>query len=286
MILIWLSKYISELRIVEIRELIKCMLIGDPKYRLCKYVLPMLNGRLCSIIIVNKLTKRSIPMYDCDCFYGNKCINYKYCFKYAKHKLIFDNIQYSTGLQDHTLVVKNDYSQLEYTLCRDCFLRPDINITNLCICNNIRTVEIKKKIFNFADFKKSITKYPYGFGYSYLKCKELNVIKQMPFELIKQQFLNNTNDSVLTAFNKINKVHIYKDIDDIEFIDDGIYGHWELHVNGYIWMHTKISGHIKSDYEDQYDYINQNCKIIWTNNYTNSYYVCNLQLNDDEYIVL
>ena len=99
-------------------------------------------------------------------------------------------------------------------------------------------------------------------------------------------FLNNTNDSVLTAFNKINKVHIYKDIDDIEFIDDGIYGHWELHVNGYIWMHTKISGHIKSDYEDQYDYINQNCKIIWTNNYTNSYYVCNLQLNDDEYIVL
>ena len=296
MILIWLSRYIPALRVSEIRELINYMLIGNPKYRFSKYVLPLLNGRMCSIIMINKLTKRSIPMYDCNCFYGNECTNYKYCVNYAKYKLNFRSSKLNNliqPLQGCPLIENKEsetpdtliHSEIEYTLCRDCFLRPDINVTNSCICNNIQNVKIRKKIFNFADFKTSVVKYPYGFGYSYLKLNKLNVIIQMSYDLIQQQFINNINNSVLSIFNKLNKVRIYEDFE--EFIDDGIYGHWELYNNGYIWMHTKVSGHIRSDYEGQYEYINNNCKIIWNNNYTNSYYVCNLANdNNQDYIVL
>jgi hypothetical protein len=273
--LFWLAKYINIFSIVDVHNLIEAMLIGDIRYRFSKYVLPLLKGRLCSVIMINPITKHNVPMYECECFNDEEetCYNYRYCIKYAKHKLKFHS------------------NKLEYTLCRDCFLRPDINIKNSCICNNILDIKIKKKFFNFNDFTQSVTKYKYGFGYSYLKYKELKNIVLMPIALIEQQFWYKSNQSVLYYYNRINKVRIFDsmDIEDmVEYIDDGIYGHWELYLNGYIWINTTVSGHMKSEYENQYEWINKNCRVVWNDDYTNCYYICDLQVNNNfiNYIVI
>ena len=113
----------------------------------------------------------------------------------------------------------------------------------------------------------------------------------MPIKLIQQQFWYKSNQCVLYFYHRINKVIIYDEMDldeTSEYIDDGIYGHWELYSNGYIWINTPFTGHLKSGYEDQYDWINNNCKIVWNLDHTNCYYTCVLQVNDDviDYIVM